>query len=87
MVWQGEQLRQELPAALRDGLNALLRDEATSLLPSIRDFPLWTGAEVSFKANLLPSHVVYFLDAAKCARHKTSASDSCRKRYRSWTFW
>lgn len=70
VAWQAQQLRQELPAALRENLNTLSNDEATSLLSSIRDFQLWSGGEVSFKANLLPSKVEYFLQTAEALTTK-----------------
>jgi glycolate oxidase FAD binding subunit len=67
VTWQVQQFRQELPAELRPALREVPDDGTEALWSALRDFALWPEAEVSFKANLLPSATPEFCRRAATA--------------------
>jgi glycolate oxidase FAD binding subunit len=54
VAWQAEQIKQELPAELRDSVRECSRLEEEKLWAALRDFCLRPNAKLSFKANLTP---------------------------------
>jgi glycolate oxidase FAD binding subunit len=62
--WQVQQLIRELSAAGISGVDALVSAAAEPLWQSLRDFRLWPGVMLTFKANLLPHGVAAFCHRA-----------------------
>ncbi len=60
VAWQLQQLRQESPAPMRDGVRECSRSEEENLWPALRDFQLRPKAKLSFKGNLAPGGLPEF---------------------------
>lgn len=60
VTWQIERIKQELPGDLRSALRGCPEGEARGLWSILTDFTLWPDADLSFKANLLPSAALDF---------------------------
>jgi glycolate oxidase FAD binding subunit len=64
VAWQIQQLTKELPGDLRNSLQQCTPAEEAALWTKLTDFALWPDAQLTFKANLLPSATADFCKRA-----------------------